>query len=54
MAGQSLPEMANDTFCVTSLFLSKMKFLGQDFGSRYASTPIKDCEDANYSLQIIA
>jgi len=43
------PEMANDTFCVTFLFLSKM-FFSHNFGSRYASKPIKGSKDADYNL----
>jgi len=42
--------MANDTFCLTFLFLSKMGFLSHNFGSRYASKPINNSKDTDYSL----
>jgi len=44
------PEVGNDTFCVTFLFLSKIGFLSHNFGFRYARKPIKGSKDADFSL----
>jgi len=44
------PEMANDTFCVTLLFLWKTGLLRHNFGSRSAKKSIKIQKDADFSL----
>jgi len=42
--------MANDTFCVTLLFLWKTGLLRHNFGSRSAKKSIKIQKDADFSL----
>jgi len=43
-------EMADVTFCVTFLILSKIVFLSDNFGYRYARKPLKGSKDADFSL----
>jgi len=42
--------MTNVTFSETSLSLSEIGYLSQNFGSRYASKSIKGSEDADQSI----
>jgi len=42
--------MANVTFCVTFLFLSRIGFLSHNFGYRYARRLNKGSKDADFSL----
>ena len=41
---------ANQTYCATSLFLSKFRFFSHNFGSGNATKLIKPCKDSNYSF----
>jgi len=41
--------MVNHTFCVTSLFLSKIGF-SHNFGFRYTTKSIKDAKDSDFGL----
>jgi len=53
MAGQSLKvwsEMANVTFCVMFLFLSKTGFLSHNFDYRYPGKPIKVSKEWDFNL----
>jgi len=50
MTGKSLVWNGHVAFCATFLFLSKIGFLSQNFGSRYAGKPIKCSKDADFSL----
>jgi len=42
--------MADVTFCITFLFLSKIAFLSHNFGYRYVRKQIKGSKDAYFSL----
>jgi len=42
--------MTNVTFSETSLSLSEIGYLSQNFGSRYASKSIKGSKDADQSI----